>query len=181
MLFVDECHLVWGDACGYAWGPSTQRLELPIRNQRERQTYYGALNAVTGERIVIPVAAGNTDATLLFLTYLREEFPTQQLILCWDGASYHRSCDVRTYLEAVNHGVERANWPLTCVQFAPHAPEQNPIEDVWLLAKTYMRRRWNRCAATFTSIKDLFEEGLNTITVKYAKLRMYFPPASELT
>ncbi|MBW4539458.1 MAG: transposase [Myxacorys chilensis ATA2-1-KO14] len=29
-----------------------------------------------------------------------------------------------------------------CICFAPNAPEQNPIEDVWLQAKNYLRQRY---------------------------------------
>jgi len=33
VVFVDECHLLWGDLCGYVWG-KTERIEVPI-NQRK--------------------------------------------------------------------------------------------------------------------------------------------------
>ena len=42
--FIDECHLLWGDMLGYVWGKQSERLEVPITNERERVTYYGALN-----------------------------------------------------------------------------------------------------------------------------------------
>lgn len=175
VLYLDECHLVWGDACGYAWGPRGQRIEVPIINQRERQTYYGALNPVSGDALVIPVDAGNTDWTLIFLQYLRDTLPEKRLIVCWDGASYHRSDAIRLYLESVNHGYPDTQWPLTCVQFAPHAPEQNPIEDMWLQAKSYVRKHWSRCQATFASVTTLFEEAITTCVLNYEKLRMYLP------
>jgi hypothetical protein len=38
VLYIDECHLSAGDACGYVWGPSHQRISVPILNQRDRQT-----------------------------------------------------------------------------------------------------------------------------------------------
>ena len=79
--------------------------------------------------------------TLIFVEYLREQFIGKRLILCWDGACYHRSTELREYLEGVNLGLSSEDWPITCVQFAPYAPEQNPIEDVWLQAKDYVRKR----------------------------------------
>ncbi len=30
VLFVDECHLIWGDICGYVWGKTDSRIEVPI-------------------------------------------------------------------------------------------------------------------------------------------------------
>jgi len=41
VFFLDECHLLWGDVCGYIWGKSNRRIEVPI--ERQKQTYYGAL------------------------------------------------------------------------------------------------------------------------------------------
>ena len=39
VLFEDECHLLWGDVCGLAWGKRNQPLEVPITHQKQRQTY----------------------------------------------------------------------------------------------------------------------------------------------
>ena len=30
VLFVDECHLHWGDVCGYVWGKTENRVELAM-------------------------------------------------------------------------------------------------------------------------------------------------------
>lgn len=174
VLFVDQCHLTWGDACGYVWGPSTRRLEIPMTNQRERQTYYGAIDALTGDGIVIPFDAANGYWTFIFVEYLRQYYANKRLIICWDGASYHRGEEMREYLDGVNCERTRENWQITCVQFAPHAPEQNPIEDVWLQVKSYVRKHWFQCN-TFEQVKQLFEEALATLTFDFKKLRMYLP------
>lgn len=170
MLYVDECHLVRGDACGYVWGPRDQRVSGPMTNQRDRQTYYGAIDAYTGTLIVGPLEVGKTEWTLIFVEYLREQYAGKRLILCWDGASSHRRTELRDYLEGVNQGYNRSEWPLTCIQFAPYAPQQNPIEDIWLQAKEYVRKHWYRCGEQFQSIIELFEEALNTIVFDFKKL-----------
>lgn len=175
VLSVDECHLTAIDICGYGWGPQAQRVTVPIANVRDRQTYYGAVDAVSGQLIVVPFDVGNTDWTLVFLIYLQEQYPGKRLIICWDGASYHRSGAIQEYLEGINHGYAREQWPLTLIQFAPHAPEQNPIETVWLQAKTTLRRTAARCQATFQSITDAFADAINGLTCDFAKLRMYLP------
>lgn len=82
---------------------------------------------------------------------------------------------MRDYLEGTNLHYARQDWPLTCIQFAPYAPEQNPIEHVWLRAKQYIRHQWHRCQDTFQSVTDLFEEAINTISFNFPKLRMYLP------
>jgi putative transposase len=47
VFFEDECHLLWGDICGYIWGTTKERIEVPVVNERLRQTYFGALNYYT--------------------------------------------------------------------------------------------------------------------------------------
>jgi len=173
VLYIDECHLIWNDACGYVWGPRDQRIELPIASQRERQTYYGAIDACTGDITVIPCDVADGQWTMIFIEFLRQHYAGKRIIICWDGASYHRSAAIQDYLEGVNHGHARDTWPVTCVQFAPHAPEQNPIENVWLQAKTFVRKHWYECA-TFQQVTALFERALKTLLFDFTRLRMYF-------
>ncbi len=47
VFIIDECHLLWGDLEGYVWGKTNTRIEVPIINQKERQTYYGVLDYKT--------------------------------------------------------------------------------------------------------------------------------------
>lgn len=78
------------------------------------------------------------------------------------------------YLDGVNCERSRESWPITSVQFAPHAPEQKPIEDIWLQVKSYVRKHWFQCD-TFQHVTQLFEEALATLTFDFKKLRMYLP------
>ncbi len=115
VFMLDECHLLWGDLCGYVWGKTSERVEVPIVSEREKQTYYGALNYRTQEFWVQAYEKGNTDSTIAFLNYLQAEHPSQRLAVIWDGASYHRSGDLKAYLEQVNRDLEQENWQLTCI------------------------------------------------------------------
>jgi putative transposase len=47
VYMIDECHLKRGDVCGYVWGKTNTRVEVPMTNQRERETYFGAFNNQT--------------------------------------------------------------------------------------------------------------------------------------
>ena len=49
---VDKCHLLWAYLNSYTWGLTDKRIEIPIKNERERQTYYGAYYYQTKEFIV---------------------------------------------------------------------------------------------------------------------------------
>lgn len=110
---------MWGDARSYVWGPSAQRVTIPIINEREHQTYYGAINPIDGEVTAILADAGNGYWTTIFVEYLRAQYADKQLIICWDGASYHRGQAMREYLEALNYGRSQEDRVVRCVQFAP--------------------------------------------------------------
>ncbi|MBD0304010.1 MAG: IS630 family transposase, partial [Tolypothrix sp. T3-bin4] len=131
VLFLDECHLLGSDSCGYVWGRTDIRIEIPIQNLKARQTYYGALNYQTKEFIVREYDAGNSENTVAFIQDLQASYPGKRIVVIWDGASYHKSEEVRQFLTSVNQGYEPQQWPITCLLFAPNAPQQNPVEDVW--------------------------------------------------
>ena len=102
VLFADECHLLWGDTLGYVWGPRNERIEIPIVNDRERQTYYGIVNLLTGHTFVMPTETGNSEFSVRFLKALRRNFQGRRLFIIWDRASYHRGHLVTDYLKQLN-------------------------------------------------------------------------------
>ena len=174
VLYLDECHLIWDDARGHGWAPSNQRIDVPMTNFRERQTYYGAIDPVSGTVHVIPADTANGNWTMIFVEYLRQEYAEKRLLLLWDGASYHRGVEMQEYLEGVNWQLARDEWRVTCMLFAPNAPEQNPIEDVWLKAKQYVRKYWWKCQY-FKDVMHLFEEAFDILSFQFEKLHMYLP------
>lgn len=49
VLLEDECHLLWGDVCGLVWAKRNEPIEVAISNQKLRQSYYGAVNLLSGQ------------------------------------------------------------------------------------------------------------------------------------
>lgn len=172
MFFQDECHLLWGDICGYVWGKTNQRIEVPIGNQRSKQTYYGAVNVATGRCLIQAYPAGNSANTIAFVNYLVSQCPQSRIALIWDGASYHRSGEVKDQLTALNGGLEPSDWKVTCLRFAPNDPKQNPIEDVWLQAKRFVRECYHLCQ-TFDAVRCLFELVTHCQIFDFPKLFTY--------
>jgi transposase len=172
VLLLDECHLLWGDICGYVWGKTDQRIEVPIASERQRQTYYGAFDYHTKQFYVQAYEAGNTDSTIAFLQYLQALDEQSRLLIIWDGASYHRSQGLREFLAQVNSGLSSHEWNITCIQFAPHAPEQNPVEDIWLQAKQFIRKFF-RLGKSFAAVKYLFELAVHQQRFTFEKAFMY--------
>ena len=172
VYMIDECHLLWGDACGYVWGKTNIRIEIPMTNMRERQTYFGALNYQTKQFFVQAYGTGNSENTVSFLKYLQRLNPGTKTLIIWDGASYHKYGEMPEFLREVNQGLDKPDWMITCELFAPHAPEQNPVEDIWLQAKRFIRECWYFCGS-FPMIKELFMLTTHYQFFEFSKLNMY--------
>ena len=66
-FLIDECHLMWGDLNGYVWGTSDQEISVPVVNEREKQTYYGAVDYLEGELLLKAYDGGNSENTINYL------------------------------------------------------------------------------------------------------------------
>ena len=90
VLFADECHLLWGDICGYVWGKKHEWIEIPIINEKGRQTYYGAVNLYTQECVIQAASAGNSDGTVAFLKYLQSQNQDKRIVIICKCADLNR-------------------------------------------------------------------------------------------
>ena len=153
-VFVeDECHLKGGDICGYGWGDRQERLETEVKNYRDSQTYYGAIDCMTGEMTLRSHSTANTTSTIEFVKELQSQDPKAKIVLIWDGASHHRSTEFRDFLTQTNQGDD---WNVHCLRFAPYAPKENPIENIWGQLKQMLRTLCFWCRS-FQLTKKLFE------------------------
>lgn len=174
LLFLDECFLLWGDVCGYAWGKRNERVEVAVGNYKQRQTFYGGLDAHSGEMYLATYPKAESVASTDFLAELMYRYPKAKLTLCWDNASWHTGAEVQAFLSRLNDGQPPEAWRITLVAFAPNDPEQNPIEEVWRQAKTKLRHQ--RLEATkFSEVTDAFEASLERQVFDFPKRRMYAP------
>ena len=181
VYIIDECHLLWGDACGYVWGKTNIRVEIPMTNEREKQTYFGALNYLKKQFFIQGYETANSENTVSFLKYLKGLNPKARILIIWDGASYHKYGETRHYLEEVNKDLDKPEWSITCELFAPNDPGQNPVEDIWLQAKRFIREHWNLCK-TFPIVKELFILATHSQFFNFSKIHMYgfFSSSPEL-
>ena len=172
LLFVDECFLHWGDVCGYGWGKRNERLTLAVRNPKDRQAFYGALDALTGEMHLMPYPVAQTDNTTDFLVELRSRYPNAKITICWDNASWHQGPLMEAFLARWNDHREPDDWPITCINFAPHDPTQNPIEEVWRRGKTAIQKL-RLVAARFHEVITAFEQVLERMTFDFPHRQRY--------
>ena len=75
---------------------------MPIKNEKQRQSYYGAINYRTGTVTLKKYPQGNTENTIKFVKHLIEQNQGARLVIIWDGATYHYSHSFREYLKTVN-------------------------------------------------------------------------------
>ena len=144
MLFFHECHLLSGDLQGYVWGRTDERVVVPVVNERERQTYYGAVDLVS-KRLFIEAheRAGRLVPLLTEVFTSSVPPPSVTHSLGWGGL--YGSGELKEYLAQVNEGLTQEEWKIHCVRFDPNDPTQNPIEDAWLQGKTWLRRMSGLC------------------------------------
>ena len=150
----------------------TAELKYPLSTSDWPQTYYGTLDYFNHEFLVQAYPQGNSEHTISFLKYLQAQRPLQRIAIIWDGASYHRSQELKDYLQSLNTEREPGERQLTCIRFAPNAPEQNPVEDVWLQAKRFLREFYHLCDS-FSLVKLLFALVTYGRTFDFPKLFMY--------
>ena len=179
MLLEDECPLVWGDVCGMVWGQRNTPIVVPMTNERQRQTYYGALNLLTQDFHLSEAPTGNGVNTVAYIQWCRTLYPDKKLLFLWDGASYHRGEEMQKFLAQENAGLPEAEWQVTCMRFAPNAPEQNPVEDVWLKGKTHLRKQFAR-NKTFAQVKACFSSLLQALRFTSTKFSWYWPTAEMI-
>ena len=66
-----------------------------------------------------------------------------------------------------------------CQKLAPNAPEQNPVEDIWLQGKNLLRKFWVLCKS-FKVVRFLFIFFTHLQKFDFPKLHEYEPATSSL-
>ena len=112
VLLLDECHLPWGDTIGYVWDKTDTEITVPVTNERDKQTYYGAVDYLDKALLLKTYAPANSKNTIDYLNYLLKESPNQKLLIFWDGASYHRSKELKRFLASINQGLTQDQWKI---------------------------------------------------------------------
>ena len=178
VYFVDECHVLGDTTVSYGWAPTDQRVTVLVNNNHDRQTYFGALQMLTGELVLADYPTANGDTTVAFMHRLRQKHPGKQLLILWDNVSYHYQGDMKECLLDINAFLEPEEWIITCIRFAPYASEQNPIEHAWQIGKQYVRALFHSLR-TFSDIKEAFER-IKGKFFSFGDLAMYISLCQEI-
>ena len=73
----------------------------------------------------------------------------------------------------MNEGIiDEKEWKINCYHFAPNAPDQNPVEDVWLRGKDFLRKHFYQIES-FHQMKRRFINYLDNKIFNFKKLEWY--------
>ena len=119
LMFQDEAGFGRINKPKYCWCAKGQRPNVPCRHIWEYRYVYGAIEALTGEKHFLIMPNCDSGCMNLFLRTLAEAYPNETILLCCDGAAWHKSAKL----------IIPSNIRLFFIP--PYTPEMNPIEQIW--------------------------------------------------
>jgi transposase len=124
LVYLDEAHIHQDADLGYGWAERGQRLWVTSSSPglSAKVSFYGLYLYNEGEVRLWPYPRANGEHTTDVLRRLRAEHPNRELIVLWDGASYHRAGVVRE--AAAARGIELMPLP-------GYSPDLMPVEALW--------------------------------------------------
>lgn len=105
------------------WLPQGEYPRIEIAKKRENRSIYGFLNVKTGVEHAFKTLKQNMFVTVKVLKKIRKIYPTEKLLILWDGPGWHRGSKVQEFVK------EDKN--IETIHFPKYAPDQNPQEHVW--------------------------------------------------
>ena len=118
-MFQDEAGFGRINKPKYCWCKIGVRPSVPCHHIREYRYVYGAVEPLTGDSCFWIMPYCNTDCMNLFLRELSKQYAEDVVLLCCDGAGWHKSKDL--------HMPEN----ICLFHITPYTPEMNPIEQIW--------------------------------------------------
>jgi len=149
-MFQDEAGFGRINKPKYCWCKKGIRPSVPCHHIREYRYAFGAVEPLTGENFFLVLPYSNTECMNVFLEELSKQYEEDNILLCCDGASWHKS----------NSLIIPEN--ITLIYIPPYTPEMNPIEQIWkeLRSKGF----WNEIFATLEKVVDRLCETIRDLT-----------------
>ena len=119
LMFQDEAGFGRINKPKYCWCREGVRPQVPCHHIREYRYAFGAVEPLTGESCFLVMPYCNTSCMNIFLKELSSQYAGDSILLCCDGAVWHKS----QILEVPENVV--------LFYLPPYTPEMNPIEQIW--------------------------------------------------
>ena len=150
LMFQDEAGFGRINKPKYCWCENGIRPCVPCHHIREYRYAYGAVEPLTGDACFLVMPYCNTACMNLFLRELSGQFPDDVILLCCDGAAWHKS---GTLVVPEN---------IVLFYIPPYTPEMNPIEQIW---KEIRKRGFrNEVFATLEKVVDRLCDTICTLS-----------------
>lgn len=126
IIYLDEVHIHQDMEVAYNWSPVGEDNWVLSSSPglSKRINWFGAYNFTDGDCFIWEDGPCNSANCMRFLTLLakRLEDEKRQVVLIWDGASYHRSRKVRALAKKLGFNI---------LPLPAYSPDLNPIEGLW--------------------------------------------------
>jgi transposase len=158
LLFMDESSVQSQPNVKRTWAPRGSRPEIRARARRDKLTVISAVK-VDGELFfsVHGHDLHGSDTIVFLRKLLKERTDGQKFLIVWDNASIHKSGNVKRFLE-------RNRSAIITRLFPPYAPELNPDESVWNLAKYHDLANW--CPSDVKEMRNVITKELRMCRTK---------------
>lgn len=123
LLCEDEMVLSTQTTFQKIWLPKGEYPKIEASNKKENRSIYGFLNIKAGTEHAFKAGWQNMHITAKMLKNVRKIYPTQKLLLFWDGPGWHRGSVVQKFI--------KQDGKIRVVNFPKYSPEENPQEHVW--------------------------------------------------
>ena len=130
---------------------------------RDKINFYGSLNPLTGQEIVMRSKVMNSEVTALYLEQVLDSVPEVPILLLWDRGPWHFGLPVSNVLDA--------NPRLQTMLFPTASPDLNPQEHVWKEARKAVSH--NHLTDRLPDLADRFERHLCQATFNSSFLDKY--------
>ena len=145
-MFQDEAEFGRINKPRYCWCENGMRPSVPCHHIREYRYAYGAAEPTTGESFFLIMPYCNTECRNMFLKELSKAYSDAIILLCCDGAAWHKS----KFLQVPDN--------MVLFHIPPYTPEMNPIEQIWKEI-----RKIGFCNAAFSSLNKVVDRLCDSI------------------
>ncbi len=160
VLCEDEMVLSTQTTFQKIWLPKGEYPKIEVSNKKENRSVYGFLNVVTGTEHAFKTEWQNMFITVEILKNIRKIYPTQKILLLWDGPGWHKGKEVIKFIVQDQR--------IEILHFPKYSPEENPQEHVWKKGRSAVTH--NVTITDIDETTDEFVKYLNTNQFNYSLL-----------
>jgi hypothetical protein len=150
-LAEDETDLLLLPRLRAGWAPRGEPAEVHISGRNARRGIFGAMNLLTGTRLLLPRPKGRAGDFPAFLAEIRRRYRGRHVALLLDENPSHTA-----------KGSLRACEGMTLLWLPKRSPELNPMDTLWGQAKDVVAA--NEQCGTIEDQVDRFLDHLNGLS-----------------